>query len=292
MKLWLAKNSEIPIKDQLIAQVRVAVAAGDLKPGDRLPSTRELARRFVIHPNTVSAAYRELAKANEVIMRSGSGVFVAESDGSGDPLERLIDSLLSGAEAFGYSRTQIAERIASRLASNADAGFALFEPNSDLAEIVAYEVAESTGVPVSIVEAEDLTAIVGSGLRLIALPDEKSRVADFVPDASHCTFLSVNSVALLDGWSGPADERGYRRCRVRMGRLSDLRTAFSYRRQGRSRFDRGHLYSRESLELEAPFRVDDRLRFAGWLTLARRCSKTSVPADGSRDTRHAVDKYA
>src|SRR5690606_31417694 len=112
MKLWLAKNSEIPIKEQLIAQVRVAVAAGDLKPGDRLPSTREIARRFAVHPNTVSAAYRELARCGDVVKRDGSGVFVAESH---DVLDRLIDVMLAGAELYGIERKDVLKRVSQRL---------------------------------------------------------------------------------------------------------------------------------------------------------------------------------
>ena len=73
----------------MVTQVRVAVAAGDLKAGDRLPSTREVARRFSIHPNTVSAAYRELAGSGDVVKQDGSGVFVAESNVRTDVLDRL-----------------------------------------------------------------------------------------------------------------------------------------------------------------------------------------------------------
>ena len=57
MQLWLAKDSEVPLREQLIAQIKLAILSQDLKPGQKLPSTRELARRFKIHANTVSAAY-------------------------------------------------------------------------------------------------------------------------------------------------------------------------------------------------------------------------------------------
>ncbi len=61
MKIWLSKNSEVSVREQLVAQISLGIVSRDLRAGDRLPSTRELARRFEIHPNTVSAAYRELA---------------------------------------------------------------------------------------------------------------------------------------------------------------------------------------------------------------------------------------
>ena len=60
MRLWISHQSEVPIREQLATQIVLAILSADLKPGTRLPSTRELARRFGIHPNTVSTAYREL----------------------------------------------------------------------------------------------------------------------------------------------------------------------------------------------------------------------------------------
>lgn len=193
MKLWLSKNSEIPLKEQLIAQVRVAVAAGDLKAGDRLPSTREIARRFGIHPNTVSAAYRELARNGDVVKRDGSGVFLAESNGRGDALDGLIDEMVKGAESYGYSRQDVIRRFQSRFdGSVRRGGFALFEPNPDLAEIIVHEISVVTGLPVMVVGIDEIAGAGGRGLRLIALADEKPKIAEF----ADCTFLTANSVAL------------------------------------------------------------------------------------------------
>ena len=76
MRLWLSKNSEIPIREQLITQITLGIVSNDLKPRERLPSTRDLARRYSIHANTVSAAYRELARRGWVEFRKGSGVYV------------------------------------------------------------------------------------------------------------------------------------------------------------------------------------------------------------------------
>src|SRR5688500_12845828 len=60
MKIWIAKNSEVPVREQLITQITLAVAAGDLEIGEKLPSTREIARRCGLHANTVSSAYQKL----------------------------------------------------------------------------------------------------------------------------------------------------------------------------------------------------------------------------------------
>src|ERR1051326_4203773 len=76
MKLWLSKSSEVPIQVQLTTQFVLGIVSADLAPGERLPSTSELARRFNIHANTIRAAYRELAQRGWVDWRQGSGFYV------------------------------------------------------------------------------------------------------------------------------------------------------------------------------------------------------------------------
>ena len=60
------KRERLPLREQLTAQIKLAILSQDLKPGQKLPSTREIARRFKIHSNTVSAAYRELSESGWV----------------------------------------------------------------------------------------------------------------------------------------------------------------------------------------------------------------------------------
>ena len=62
MKIWLSKNSEVPVREQIITQITLGIASGDLVVGTRLPSTSEIARRYKIHSNTVSNAYQILAE--------------------------------------------------------------------------------------------------------------------------------------------------------------------------------------------------------------------------------------
>lgn len=203
MKLWVTRNSEISIKDQLVTQVRVAVAAGDLKAGDRLPSTREVSRRFSIHPNTVSAAYRELARSGDVVKQDGSGVFVAESNVRTDVLDRLINEMISKAKSYGFEKQDVLKRVGRRLEGTiGPVGFALFEPNPNLAEIIAHEVSTSTGLSVTVVGADELTGVLERGLRLIALADERTNL-----DGYECTFLTANSVAfLMAGQTRPSSD--------------------------------------------------------------------------------------
>ena len=72
MRLWLNRSSEIWLREQLMTQVVLGILCRQILPGHRLPSTRELARRFGIHPNTASAAYRELEEGGESSCAKGA----------------------------------------------------------------------------------------------------------------------------------------------------------------------------------------------------------------------------
>ena len=67
----------IPIWSQIEESVRHLVASGALRPGDPLPSVRDLAREQRINPNTVAKAYQRLAEAGILEARRGEGTFVA-----------------------------------------------------------------------------------------------------------------------------------------------------------------------------------------------------------------------
>ena len=66
---------------QLIEQVRHAIQLGALRAGDQLPGIRKVAEDLVMNPNTVAKAYREMEHAGLVVLRHGSGAFVAENQG-------------------------------------------------------------------------------------------------------------------------------------------------------------------------------------------------------------------
>src|SRR6185503_8889900 len=116
MRIWVSKSSEVPIRVQLEAQIILGILSTDLKAGQRLPSTRELARRHKIHSNTVSAAYRQLAAKGWVDYLPGSGVYVrargteAAVDGN-VPLDRLIAFFLSLGLDKGQSLSDIQSRL-------------------------------------------------------------------------------------------------------------------------------------------------------------------------------------
>jgi DNA-binding transcriptional regulator YhcF (GntR family) len=62
MDIRLSRDSEVPLRRQLAEQIVLLIGVGKLRPGQRLPSVRELARRLRIHRNTVSEAYQALVR--------------------------------------------------------------------------------------------------------------------------------------------------------------------------------------------------------------------------------------
>lgn len=70
-------SSGVPLYRQIVDQVKVLVATGKLKLGDRLPSVRQLSEQLVINPTTVQRAYLDLETAGVIESRHGQGSFIA-----------------------------------------------------------------------------------------------------------------------------------------------------------------------------------------------------------------------
>src|SRR5512140_52187 len=77
-----------PIWSQIEDALRHLVASGALRPGDAVPSVRDLAREQRINPNTVAKAYQRLVEAGVLETRRGEGTFVAEKPPQMPPAER------------------------------------------------------------------------------------------------------------------------------------------------------------------------------------------------------------
>ncbi|MGH3000390.1 MAG: GntR family transcriptional regulator, partial [Gaiellaceae bacterium] len=77
IEFHLETRSGVPTYLQLVQQVRQAVRLGMLRPGDQLPTVKEVVAKLTINPNTVLRAYRELDLEGLVEGRRGVGTFVA-----------------------------------------------------------------------------------------------------------------------------------------------------------------------------------------------------------------------
>src|ERR1700689_5244584 len=85
--LKLDLRSGVPVYRQIIDQVMGGIAAGTLRPGDQLPTVRQLAVDLAINPNTVVRAYRELEIREVLTTQQGTGTFLTDKKPAVDELE-------------------------------------------------------------------------------------------------------------------------------------------------------------------------------------------------------------
>jgi len=199
MRFWISHVSDVPIREQLVTQIVLAILSEDLKAGARLPSTRELARRFRIHANTVSAAYKDLEKAGWLVLRHGSGVYIQEQSQqeSLSPelgLDRLIGNLFRSARESGVPLSVVRKRLRHWLELQPPDHFLLIEPDAELARIVVAEIQQAVTFPV---RASDLGAWNSPELQSavpLAMPSKVASVRKKLPDGVDCIGLRVRSV--------------------------------------------------------------------------------------------------
>ncbi|MBI1760102.1 MAG: GntR family transcriptional regulator [Acidobacteria bacterium] len=214
MQLWLAKDNEVPLREQLVAQIKLAILSQDLKPGQKLPSTRELARRFKIHANTVSAAYSELTDLGWVEMRAGSGIYVrsfkaeraleAQLD-----LDHIIIEFLELTRRKGFSLAQIQARVRHWLRLQPPDHFLVIDPDPHFRAILVAEIKEATGFRVASAspqECEDRSILFGAVP--VALYGQAEMATAALPAKLSCLLIHTRSVPeALKGETPPkADE--------------------------------------------------------------------------------------
>jgi GntR family transcriptional regulator len=96
MFVRIEKGSAVPISRQIADQVATLCASGLLRPGERLPSVRELARELAVNQNTILRVYERLCGEGLLEMRHGQGTFVAARAKRGQlavQRERIVDEL-------------------------------------------------------------------------------------------------------------------------------------------------------------------------------------------------------
>jgi len=219
MRLWLSKSSDVPLREQLASQIILGITSADLKPGQRLPSTRELARRFRIHANTVIATYRELEERGWIELRQGSGAYVREKKATGDgnegdeengkfALDQLTMMFLQQAGRQGFSLQEVKASVQYWLNLQPPDHLLVIDPDAALCEILMAEIAEATGWRVTGTDVEgcrDAEKIAGA--QPVALYSRADAVRAALPANKHCHLLHLNSVmAAMQGREKPPPE--------------------------------------------------------------------------------------
>ena len=122
MQTWdhwsLDFNDREPIYRQIILQFSRAFVRGDIKPGDRIPSIREMSAILKVNTNTIQRAYQEMERDGLISSKRGTGYFFTE-DGEMtnntrrnlalDSLRRFVDEM----RALGLADQEILDELAS-----------------------------------------------------------------------------------------------------------------------------------------------------------------------------------
>lgn len=120
MDFLIDTKSGVPFYRQIIEQVKFAIARGDIQPGDRLPTVRQLAVDLSINPNTVIRAYREMEIEGVLDTQQGSGTFVSNRKPDVDRLEQqrmleqILTELLARASAYGFTVDDVLRGLQQR----------------------------------------------------------------------------------------------------------------------------------------------------------------------------------
>jgi DNA-binding transcriptional regulator YhcF (GntR family) len=106
--LWnVDASSSVPLSAQITANVRRAIADGEVTVGERLPPAAELAEALGVNRNTVLSALRELRDEGLLEFRRGRGVRVTAAPASQSLITQAARHLLELGYAHGYTRAEM-----------------------------------------------------------------------------------------------------------------------------------------------------------------------------------------
>src|SRR6266403_1252148 len=120
LPLHLQPQSHVPLYVQLRDQLRALVHAGDLRPGDRIPASRELATMLGVHRTTVANAYAELESEGLIQGHVGRGTFI-KGNGNGLKISPPAPPVLNGNGGIRWEllfADERGEEVLSRLTAN------------------------------------------------------------------------------------------------------------------------------------------------------------------------------
>jgi GntR family transcriptional regulator len=122
LDLNLNFRSGTPLYTQIVEQVQGLILAGDLKPGDQLPTVRQLASELRINFNTVARCYRMLDEAGLISTQHGRGTYVLERPSPAqqeqlrsESLDGMLQDLLAQAARLRFTPEEVKQRMNAQL---------------------------------------------------------------------------------------------------------------------------------------------------------------------------------
>ncbi len=114
LSLEIDMQSNVPIYIQIANQIRHKIAANELKPGDQLPTVRQVAADLRVNFNTVARAYRRLDEAGVISTQLGRGTFILAPENEAQveslrqkDLHSLTLQYLHDVQALGYHAEEV-----------------------------------------------------------------------------------------------------------------------------------------------------------------------------------------
>lgn len=109
-------DNNIPIYIQLVEQLKIYIISGNIKPGERLPSVRDLALQTKVNPNTMQKALVELEDLKLIYTERTNGKFVTEDKNLIDKLKYeyandLSNQYFSSMESIGFTKNETIEYL-------------------------------------------------------------------------------------------------------------------------------------------------------------------------------------
>lgn len=109
-------REDLPIYSQIIDRIKVSMANGELKPGQKLPAVREIALDAKVNPNTMQRAFSELEREGLVFSQRTSGRFVTEDPSVIDQVreslaKEKVDGFISSMKKLNMTKKQVIELI-------------------------------------------------------------------------------------------------------------------------------------------------------------------------------------
>ena len=107
-------SASTPIYLQVVEEIKRMLISGELKPGDKLWSARDMAVRYQINPNTAARVYKELELRNLCFTKRGLGTYLTEEEGIAEKLkkekaEQLLADTVRSFLGLGYTKEEIKE---------------------------------------------------------------------------------------------------------------------------------------------------------------------------------------
>lgn len=110
-------NTGAPIYLQVINELKKKMVKGELKPGEKMPSSRDLAVEYKVNQNTAARIYREMEMQGYCFTRRGIGTFVSEEENMFRDLKKemaseLLKNFMHEMKGLGYKKDDIIDQIA------------------------------------------------------------------------------------------------------------------------------------------------------------------------------------